>query len=304
MSAPAFRENLIGIALISACNLLFLINDTLMKLANADLPLGEVIFFRGLLATVLLTPIVIATGGHRHLALLVNRPVFLRMVTEVLAAYTYLFALFHIPIANANTIGQTVPLMITAAGALFLGEAVGWRRWTAILVGFIGVLIIVRPGFAGFTGYGLVALVAAGFITIRDMTARFAPARLPTLLVALLTAAVVGATGPVAAVLFGEMWVVPSPLGFGQVVAAAVFVIGGYLTAFAFMRHGEISVVAPFRYTVILWAIIMGFFVWNEVPDWPMLIGMAVIAASGIYTFVRERNQARLALKAAAGEGM
>lgn len=304
MSATAFRENVRGIVLISACNLLFLINDTLIKVANADMPLSEIIFFRAVFATALLAPLVLVTGGQRQFRLLANWPVFWRTVAEVLAAFTYLIALFHIPIANANTLIQIVPLLITAAGALFLREAVGWRRWTAILVGFAGVVIVVRPGFEGFTAYSLLAVAGALFITLRDITTRIMPRGLSALVVSLLTSTAVLVSSPVAALLLFETWVVPTWASLGLIAVAVLFLIGGYLTAIEFMRHGDISVVAPFRYTVILWAIGVGFVVWGEVPDWPMILGMAVIAASGIYTFVRERNQARLALEAAAGEGL
>jgi drug/metabolite transporter (DMT)-like permease len=304
MSDTSFRENVRGIVTLSACNLLFLINDTLIKLANEGMPLSEILFFRGLMATILILPLVVLSGAHQEIAFLRNWPVFWRTVAEIVAAATYLLALFHIPIANANTIAQVVPLMVTAAGAIFFGEAVGLRRWSAIVVGFIGVIIVVRPGLAGFNAYGLLAVAAAFFITLRDITTRLMPRGLSAILVALVTGAAVGLSAPPLALLLGETWVMPTLKGLGLIFAAVFFLIGGYLTAVDFMRHGDISVVAPFRYTAIIWAIIIGFIVWGEVPDWPMLIGTAIIAASGIYTFRRERNLARLREEAAAGEGL
>jgi drug/metabolite transporter (DMT)-like permease len=300
----SFRENVRGIVTLSVCNLLFLINDTLIKLANEGMPLSEILFFRGLMATILIIPLAVMSGAHKEIALLRNWPVFWRTVAEIFAAATYLLALFQIPIANANTIAQVVPLMVTAAGAIFFGEAVGARRWSAIVVGFIGVIIVVRPGLEGFNAYGLLAVAAAFFITLRDITTRMMPRGLSAILVALVTGAAVGLSAPLLALLLGETWVMPSARGLGLIFAAVFFLIGGYLTAVDFMRHGDISVVAPFRYTVIIWAIIIGFVVWHEVPDWPMLIGTAVIAASGIYTFRRERNLARLREEAASGEGL
>jgi drug/metabolite transporter (DMT)-like permease len=300
----SFRENVRGIVTLSVCNLLFLINDTLIKLANEGMPLSEILFFRGLMATILIIPLAVMSGAHKEIALLRNWPVFWRTVAEIFAAATYLLALFQIPIANANTIAQVVPLMVTAAGAIFFGEAVGARRWSAIVVGFIGVIIVVRPGLEGFNAYGLLAVAAAFFITLRDITTRMMPRGLSAILVALVTGAAVGLSAPLLALLLGETWVMPSARGLGLIFAAVFFLIGGYLTAVDFMRHGDISVVAPFRYTIIIWAIIIGFIVWHEVPDWPMLIGTAVIAASGIYTFRRERNLARLREEAASGEGL
>lgn len=304
MAVTSFRENVRGIVTLSACNLLFIINDTLIKLASEGLPLSEILFFRGLMVTILMIPLVVMSSAHKEIALLRNWPVFWRTVAEIVAAATYLLALFHIPIANANTIAQIVPLMVTAAGAIFFGEAVGLRRWSAIIVGFVGVLIVVRPGLEGFNAYGVLAVAAAFFITLRDITTRMMPRGLSAILVALITGAAVGLSAPVLALVLVETWVMPTPKGLGLIFLAVFFLIGGYLTAVDFMRHGDISVVAPFRYVVIIWAIAIGFIVWREVPDWPMLVGMAVIAASGIYTFRRERNLARLREEAAAGEGL
>jgi drug/metabolite transporter (DMT)-like permease len=211
---------------------------------------------------------------------------------------------FHIPIANTNAILQVVPLMVTAAGALFLAEKVGWRRWTAIVVGFAGVMIVVRPGLAGFNAYALVALAAMVFITLRDMNSRLMPREIPALLIALVTGFFVGLSGPGIGLFLGETWLMPSWHSVGLIAIAIVFLVGGYLTSVIAMRHGDISVVAPFRYTVIVWAMIVGYLVFADVPDLPMLIGTAIIIATGVYTFHRERKQARLQAEALAGEGM
>jgi drug/metabolite transporter (DMT)-like permease len=305
MPETPFRENLRGIVTMIACNLLFLINDTLLKVVNGDgLPLGEILFFRGLFVSALLLPLVLYTGAHRQIALLRSWPMFWRTVSEIGAAGFYLLALFHIPIANANTIAQVVPLLVTAAGAIFLGEIVGWRRWTAIIVGFGGVIIVMRPGFAGFSAFSLLTLASAFCVTLRDMTTRVMPHAVPALLIALVTGACVGLSGPLLGVAIGETWVAPPTASLGLIVVAVFFLLGGYLTSIATMRHGDISVVAPFRYTVIIWAIVVGLVVWGEIPDWPMIVGTVVIAASGIYTFSRERSLSRLRVKAVAGEGL
>jgi drug/metabolite transporter (DMT)-like permease len=297
-----FRENLKGIAAISACNLLFLVNDTQIKLASEELPLGEIIALRGGFATILLAVIVVATGQHIHFRQLAHQGIAWRTIAEIASAYLYLIALFHIPIANANAILQVIPLAVTASAAIFLGDHVGWKRWTAIAVGFIGVLIVIRPGLEGFNSYSLLALASVAFITLRDMTTRMMPAALPALLIALSTAAGVGITGPIFAILAGEHWVVPSLRSLMLIGGAVIFLIGGYLTAVGFMRHGDIAVVAPFRYSVIIWAMIVGYLVWGEVPDGPMLVGTAIIIATGVYTFHRERRLAARAAVAAMGE--
>ena len=289
-SPTPFRENLRGIASISLCNLLFLTNDTMMKLVSTELPLGEILFLRGVMATLWLALIVAFTGVRVPLAVLARRAVFWRTAGEVASAYLYLMALFQIPIANANTILQVVPLMVTASAAIFLKDEVGWRRWTAIAIGFAGVLIVIRPGLAGFNEFSLLALAAAAFITLRDMTTRIMPVGVPTLLIALVTAITVTISGPIYGLAVGEHWAMPSGRATALMAAASMFLTGAYLTAIDFMRHGDIAVVAPFRYTVILWAVIVGFLVWHEEPDALMLIGTLIIIATGVYTFHRERQ--------------
>jgi drug/metabolite transporter (DMT)-like permease len=294
MATATFRENLRGIIGITAANLLFLINDTLIKLASDELSLGQILFLRGLFATALLIPIAYAAGVMKHLRLLWHWALALRTVAEIFSAILFILALFNMPIGNINAILQVVPLMVTACAALFLGEQVGWRRWAAIGVGFAGVMIVIRPGLAGFDAWSLVALASMLFITIRDLATRMMPRGIPTLLVALVTAIAVGLTGPVYSAAAGETWVAPSGHAVLLIGGATVFLIGGYLLAVDFMRHGDIAVVAPFRYIVVLWAIIVGYLVWGEVPDAAMIIGTALVIASGIYTIHRERKVARL----------
>lgn len=302
--AMPFRENLIGIASMAACNFFFLINDTCLKLASEELPLGQILTLRGGMVTLFLLPIVWVSGAFKYAAALKSWHVASRTFAEIAAAFLYLLAVFNIPIANTNAILQVVPLMITAAGAVFLGERVGWRRWTAILIGFLGVLIVIRPGLEGFNAYALMALASMLFITLRDMNSRLMPRQIPSLLIAIVTGFFVGLSGPGIGLILDETWLVPSWHAIGLLGIAILFLVGGYLTAVIAMRHGDISVVAPFRYTAIILALIVGYLVFGDVPDLPMLVGTAIIVATGVYTFHRERKAALLKAEAFSGEGM
>ncbi|MEO8667957.1 MAG: DMT family transporter [Bauldia sp.] len=291
--ATPFRENLRGIVAMVLCSAFFLFNDAFLKLASVEMPIGQLLFIRGLISALIIGTIVIWNGQFRSIRELWHWGIGLRCMAEIIAGFLFLYALLHTPIANMNAILQVIPLMITAAGAIFLGERVGWRRWTAIAIGFIGVLIIVRPGLAGFDAYSAIALFSMLFITLRDMTTRMVPRALPAMLIGLATSIAVGGSGAVYGL--AESWTTPAWSHVALLIGSAVFLVGGYYANVIAMRHGDISVTAPFRYSVVVWAIVVGFLIWNEVPDLPMLVGTAVIIVTGIYTFQRERRLARMA---------
>lgn len=290
---PRSADNLRGIFMMLLSNLLFLLNDALIKLASETLPTGQIIIVRGLMAFVVIGAFVVATGAHRRIDMIFDRLVFWRTVGEIGATLLYLYALFNMPIADVTAINQVVPLMTTAAAAILLREPVGWRRWTAIAIGFAGVMIIIRPGAQGFDGYALVALASMLFVTLRDLvTRRLAPA-VPTVLVTAVASVAVSLSGLTFAV--GEDWAMPNLREFALLATAAVLLLGGYVCVIVAMRVGEMGVVAPFRYVVILYAIAIGYLVWGDVPDIATLVGSAIVVATGIYTFQRERRRARQA---------
>lgn len=284
--SPA-RETLRGIVLMIASQLAFLFNDTFVKLVGEALPLGEVIFLRGCFAALFIVAVAWSLGQHRGLAALWQRSVAGRITGELGGTIFYLVALFHIPIATVIIIFQATPLAVTAAAAIVLKQAVGWRRWLAILIGFAGVLLVVRPGLAGFEPYGLLVLVSVLFVTFRDISTRAMPASVPTLLVSALTATAVMLMG--AAIGVTETWVFPTWQAITQLAGAAAFIAVGYFTIIAAMRTGDLAVTAPFRYVSVVFAILIGHLVWGDVPDAMSLLGSAVIVAAGIYTFLREQ---------------
>ncbi len=297
-----FRENTRAIAAMMAAMLGFIANDTLVKVVSDRLPLGEIMFVRGLLAIAIVFAICIATGVLSEFRHLGHRSVPVRAMAEVGATLLYLTALFQMQIANATAILQALPLIVTAGAALFLGAPVGWRRWTAISVGFLGVLLIVRPGLAGFDSWALVALVGVFCMALRDLVTQKMPKAVPTLGVTMVTLAGVSAVGLGLATV--EIWVVPSASDFGLLCTAAVFINVGFIALIFAMRSGDISVVAPFRYSIILWAIVLGYLVWGDVPDAMTLIGTGIIVLTGIYSFIRERKLAASGDAGVTGHGV
>lgn len=285
-------NNARGAALMALSMLCFTANDTMMKFLFGDLPLFQVVLLRGLLSLP-----VIAYLAHRQAQLFIrtNRRdltiVLVRSTAEILATIFFLTALANMPLANIIAILQTLPLSVTMVAALFLGEPVGWRRWSAIIVGFIGVLIIIRPGSDGFSLYSLWGLAAVGCVTIRDVVTRRLSHDMPSLFVTLVTAIAITCLGAVMTPASG--WVTPSLTSWLIVVATACVVVAAYLFSVMTMRVGDISFVSPFRYTGLIWAIIFGFIVFDEWPDNMTLIGMAVIVITGAYMFHRERIVAK-----------
>jgi drug/metabolite transporter (DMT)-like permease len=277
-----------GIAAMVASQVAFILNDTCIKLASDELPMGQIIFMRGLMSAALLGAAVVGTGLHRKLALLRRPAVFWRMVGELGGTYFYILALFHIPIANTTIIFQAVPLTATAGAVIFLRERVGWRRWLAILIGFGGVVLVVRPGLSGFDFYALLVLVSVVFVAFRDIWTRAMPPDVPTLLLTGVTSLVVALMG--AAMGVSEHWTWPSGLAWLQLAGAAVLIGAGYFFVIAAMRMGDMSVTAPFRYVSVVFAIALGYAIWGETPDTLTIAGSAIIIGAGVYTLSRERR--------------
>jgi drug/metabolite transporter (DMT)-like permease len=273
----------------------FTCNDAFLKSLAGEVPLFQAVFLRGLIATALRAGLAWQQGALRfRTGRRDTRLVALRTLGEIGGTVCFLTALFSMPIANASAILQSVPLAVTLGAALFLREPVGWRRYLAIGVGFLGVLIIVRPGSEGFNSYALWAVAAIGFIVLRDLSTRRLSPDVPGTGVVLVAGAAITLTAGVAAPFYG--W---EPVETGHVVRlaiSAVFLIVGYIFGVMTMRVGEIGFVAPFRYTLILWAILFGIVMFGEWPDAWMLAGSAVVVGSGLYTFQRERRLARAAL--------
>jgi drug/metabolite transporter (DMT)-like permease len=222
-----------------------------------------------------------------------KRLVALRVGAEICATIAFLTALKHMPLANVTAILQALPLAVTMAAALFLAEPVGWRRWSAIIIGFMGVLIVIRPGVADFNIYSLSALVAVAFITLREITTRRLTSDVPSLTVALSTAT--GITLFAAVMMANTEWRAVDSLSWLLLAGAAVAILFGTLFSVMAMRVGEISFVAPFRYTAMVWAIGLGIMMFGDWPDQLTLIGTGIIIGTGIYSFHREQQRRRMA---------
>lgn len=297
MTAP-LSPNLKGALYMTLSMAAFTLNDVCVKLTAETVPLFQIVFLRGLATTALLAVTVHLTTGLRFTMPRRDRPLVIgRTLAEVAAMVAFLLALTNMAIANATAILSALPLLVTLGAALVFGDPVGWRRWTAIMVGFVGVLMIVQPGTDGFNGWSLLALLAVVIITGRDLVTRaFSPA-VPSMTVAVLTAAAVCVFGGVASVF--SPWTALGLYEVALILAASVLIIGGYVFGIMVMRIGDVSVVSPFRYTSLIFALILGLIVFDEFPNTLALAGAAIVVATGVFTLVRERMVARAALRAA-----
>ena len=267
----------------------FVINDTFVKLASEDLPIGQIIALRGIFAVGFIVIIAWRTGAIGKLPSLSDPMLIARTLGEVAGSLLYLNALARMPLANANAILQLVPLALTAAAALFLREQVGWRRWTAIAIGFVGVLIIVQPGSDGFNAASLLVLMAIGAFVVRDLATRRIDPTVSTVAINLITTPAV-VLASLSFALF-EDWQRPDLESLFFVACAGGFLIVAYLAITAAMREGDVAGATPFRYTVVIWALVLDFLVFNNTPQATMLIGVTIVVATGIYTFWREQKR-------------
>ena len=282
------NDNLLGAALMTCCVLAYVLNDAVMKLLFADIDFFQAIFLRGLvsLPPILILALMTKTLLQKYSAKN-QRLMIIRILAEIGTTVTFLTALKHMPLANVTAILQSLPLAITMAAAIFLGEPVGWRRWSAICVGFTGVLIIIRPGLAGFNSYSLLALAAVILLTVREISTRQLDSKVPTVTVALSTT--LGITAFAALMLIGTEWAEINFVSWSLIIAAAAAVTVATLLSVVAMRTGDIGFVSPFRYTSLIGAIGLGILLFGEWPDGITLLGAALIAFAGIYSLYREQ---------------
>ena len=284
-------ENLRGIMLMVAARLVFAGSDTFTKLASEGLPASEVVVLRNMISLPIVFFMAWRLGGLSHLGAFRDRVVLSRSVLEGIGTLAFVAALPYVMLGQSAVILLTVPIILVALSALVYKEEVGWRRWTAIFVGFGGVVMVAGPFGGRPTFYLLLTQFTAVAWAIRDLITSRIVGRIPTATVALINTVVVGVLAVPGALWqewrgFGSQEALYL-LGSGSLVAIANFL---YIDA---LRTGAIAVVAPFRYTAALWATIAGFIVWGDIPDFWGVMGTFFIIGSGLYTFYRELERAK-----------
>lgn len=280
-------QNRRGIIAMTTAMSLFCCNDALMKLAREAFPTGQAVALRTAFAIVVGIITVAMMGDMRKLPLGLRPLVLGRGMVEALCALTFIWALGLLPLANITAIVMASPLLIVLLAVLLRIETVGWRRTMALMVGFIGVLIVMRPSTEGFSAAALIALAGAGLVAIRDLTTRFISSDIPSTVVSLTSTVIVGALS-LGLGMF-ETWQSPWRIELLYLGLAALLVTAGGFCIISAFRNTDVGIVAGYRYSVVPIAVLIGWLVWGETPDRIALAGIALIVGSGLYTLHRQR---------------
>ena len=285
--------NVNAILLMVLSRALFTGNDIFTKyMGEHHFPSTEITAVRNSIAGIMLAILAWHFGALKTLGPALRHPIVLgRAALESVGVILVVAALPHVSLGESAVILQTVPLLLVPLSAIFLKEKVGWRRWTAIIVGFLGVLMVAGP-LEGHINVWLLATEAGAILyAVRDViTQRIGPA-IPTVMVTLTTTAMTGVFGFVGGA--GEVWQPIDMKMWGAMIAAAIFLGSANYYYIRSMREGAIAVVAPFRYSAVLWAVIAGFIFWGDFPDLMAITGTVLIIGSGLYTFSRELTHLR-----------
>ena len=264
----------------------FAVEDMFLKTAAKTLPVGEILILFGGGGMLVFAALAIRKGQRVLAPEILSPPILIRAVFEVLGRFFYTLAIALTPLSSASAILQATPLVVVAGAALVFGERVGWRRWSAIALGFAGVLLILRPGLEGFTAMSLLAVAGTLGFAGRDLATRAAPPALSNLQLGIYGFAMMVPAGAALLAWTGGA-VVPSPIAAACLLAAIGVGVFAYNALTIAMRSGEVSVVTPFRYTRLVFALILGALVFHERPDAATLTGAAIVVATGIFTLLR-----------------
>ena len=281
-------HNRIGIAWMILGMSAFIGNDAIMKAVGERLPAAQMIVVRGAMAIALMLLVAARMGALDRIRDVARGWVLLRASCEGVGTVLYLAALFHLPLANITAINLSSPLFIVVLAKVFLQERVDLARWLAIALGFAGVLLVVQPATDGFNVYAWMCLLATLIYAFRDLLTRKISSATPSILVTLATAGVVCLMAAV--VMAFQGWMPMQGRELGWLSLSSLLVSTGYYALIAAMRHGEMTVIAPFRYVGLLWAVLLGYFVWGTLPNAMGWCGIALLIGAGLYMVRQQRT--------------
>ena len=284
-------DNLRGALLMTLSMAGFAFEDMFIKLTAGAMPTWQILAAMGIFGAPLFAVLTWAKGDPLFTRAYLTFPVFVRITGELIGRFGLITAIALVPLSTASAILQATPLAVALGAALFYRDPVGWRRWLAIVIGFIGVLIVIRPGTEGFDARALFAVLAVIGLGSRDLVTRSIPRETSSMQLSFIAFLSFFPSALVLSVFSDQAMVVPDMQLFCLILAMVLFGALGYYLIVAAMRVGEVSFVTPFRYARILFAIVIGMIVFNETPDIWVVVGACVIVSSGIYSIWRERKR-------------
>lgn len=289
-------DNIRGALFMTLAMGLFASEDVLIKTVMARVPMGIVLIVVGGVGA-LVFAILAGIRGHSVFTRRFFHPVIvIRNLGELIGTACFVVGLTTVPLGLLSALLQANPLFVNIGAILFLGMTVGWRRWLAIAVGLIGVVVILRPGFDAFQPSALLGLGAAIGLAVRDVATRVTPPDLHPFQTS--SWGFVMGTISGALLLFVDPPVIPSASDMGVLLAATALGMTGYYLLTRAMQTGDVPAVTPFRYTRLVYAMIFALVFFAEVPDTLTLVGAALIVGAGVYTLLREARVSRAARRA------
>jgi drug/metabolite transporter (DMT)-like permease len=288
-------DNLRACLLMVATMAGFSVEDLFIKQVAGELPIGQIMFILGVGGATFFGLVAMISRQPLWSSVILSRPFLIRNAAEMVSMSAGTTALVLLPLSLTSSILQAAPILVTAGAAIFLGEKVGWRRWTAVCVGLVGVMLILKPGAAGFQPAVLLVVLAVICLAARDVATRAVKANISTLQLSFWGYFLSIIAGGLLFLFMGEAARLPS-FGIGlRLLAAQCLGITFYYTLNIALRLGEASVVVPFRYTRLIFAIALGMLVLGERLETTTIVGLGLVVASGLYAFLREARLSRLA---------
>ena len=267
----------------------FAVEDTFIKLLSARLPATQILFSVGFGGALITLALAVTLNVNLADKILLNKHVISRTIADLFGALFFTSAMVLIPMSLLASILQATPLFVTLGAAILLGEKVGWRRWSAIFIGFLGIIIILQPGYGSFQLVSLLGLAAVLCLALRDVVTRDMATEIPTLTVTFYACLAMGSAGFIAYPFFGTP-IMPTTFEAILLVCAAIIGVTGYFLIVLATRKGDVSVIAPFRYSRLLFSLGLASLILGEMLTLPILLGGLLVVSSGIYTFGRERR--------------
>ena len=281
-------ENLRGIFFMTVAMASFALEDLIIKILSKDMPVSQILISVGIVSVCLL----IIIGRIQKIPIIRSKDIqnpliFFRTISDMLGAIFIVYAISLISLSTVSSFLQAIPLIVTAGSAIFFKEKVGWRRWSAVIVGFCGVIFILKPGMTSFQSSSILAFIGIIFLGLRDLVTRNIKDEISSLTISIY-AFLATTIGGVLLIPISSTFVALSTLQLYLILLSAVIASFSYFMLVLATRKGDVSVISPFRYTRLLFALILAVFILGERPDIYTLVGATIIILSGCYTFWRE----------------